>query len=342
MGVEIAAFVVAFFTMFLSTSPAAQAVLQKSIRILVCVLIPKQGYCHRLLWTDIPDGLLHQCHPLCQHVRSCQDHTPKSCWDNSLGQVFTKAWDTMGSNAAVIKHLVKKPYQLLLRERYIQIDLQTLEAFIMLTAGGIHAVDPPNSAKLLELKIIGGVYTVHLKLNEFRPTNTTLTKNEISHFIQGYPPFYRTTVTTTGGLVLNHPITRASQISRGAWILAVGMTISNGPTCLVYNMRRVTHEKPDAYWRGTAVTAAFQMFGRTLQKLKGYEEARGPHPRAGPGRDLWSTAAISCYNRMMTSEYSAYPWTWKKPLTERSPLFESVVGQCPCIQGCIGNAAHST
>lgn len=342
MAMEIAAFMVAFLTMFVSASPAAQALLQKSIRSLVCLLRPNHGHCRRLLWEDIPDGLLHQCHPLCHHVQASQDHDPSYCWDSSLGQVFTKAWDSVGSNSTVVRHLAKKPYQLLLSGQYFQIDVHTLEAFVVLTAGGLHASEPPNLARLLEMKSIGGIYTVHLKLDELVPINTTLIKNEIDRFIQGYPPFYRTTVTTTGGLVLNHPIAKAGHLGCGAWVLAVGMTISNGPTCLVHNMRRVTHEKPDAYWRGTAVMAAFQMFGRTLQKLKEYEETHGPHPRPGPGRDLWTTAAISCYDRMMTSEYSAYPWTWKKPLTERSPLFESVVGECPCIQGCIGNAAHAT
>ncbi|KAH7364793.1 hypothetical protein BKA65DRAFT_144572 [Rhexocercosporidium sp. MPI-PUGE-AT-0058] len=186
-----------------------------------------------------------------------------------------------------------------------------------------------------------GLFTLHLTRNSLIPINMSLTKYEVDRLVEGYPPFYRSTVTTTGAVKLTHPITKASHIGRGSWVLAVGMTTMNGHICSVHNMQRIVKRKAEAEWKGTLVMNAFKMIGRALNQLKDYEGTQGPHNRAGPAGGLWSTAAISCFEMILSAEYSYYPWSLKQQEIERSPLFESIVGQYPCSSSCLGEAFHS-
>lgn len=169
----------------------------------------------------------------------------------------------------------------------------------------------------------------------------SLTKQEVDRFVEGYPPFYTTIIKTTGGIYLEHPLNDSGKIGRGSWVLAVGMSTANGPVCTIHNMQTISSEKAEAGWEGTLVMAAFKMIARTLSQLKDYEETRGPHTRLGPARGMWSTAAISCFEAIRGPEYIHYPWSLKQQQIERSPLFESVVGECPCSFSCIGQSPHS-
>jgi hypothetical protein len=117
---------------------------------------------------------------------------------------------------------------------------------------------------LLEVKRFGQIATIHLKAAPSAPMGTKLTKFEMERMIEGYPPFYRRVFETTGNITLDHPITRTDHIGRGAWVLAVGMTNTNGAIPTMYNMQQVAHEQPYAFWRGTHVMSAFKMIQVTL------------------------------------------------------------------------------
>jgi hypothetical protein len=228
-----------------------------------------------------------------------------------------------------------------LSEDYVQTDIHTLKAYIMLTSEICRKCETPDLATLLEIQTFDGISTVHLKATVPVPINPKLTKLEIDRFIEGYPPFYRSTLETTGGVSLNHPIEGTDDFGKGAWVLAVGMTTTNGPISAVYNMQRVTQEKPEAYWKGTLVMTAFKMIGHTLFQLKTYEEKQGPHPRPSPSKTSWSADAIYCYDKIMDPEFSAQPKALKFQQIEESALFKDVVGECPCTYKCIGQEAHS-
>jgi hypothetical protein len=342
---DIATFVVALIAMFLAVSPTAVTVLEQALRRLNCLIWPARGRCRRLLWSDIHDGLLHLCDPRsCSHDidQRNDSHSQTSCWDDTLGRAFNRTWYFINADSNITKYLVKKPDQLPLHEEYIKIDLQTLKAFLLLTIDACRTCETVDAVTLLQIQTFRGQVTAHLQPSGPVPINTHLTKFEIDRIIEGYPPFYRENFTTTGGIALPFPATDTNHIGRGAWILSVGMTTVSGPTPSLYNMQRVSHEKPDAYWRGTLVLRAFHMIDRTLAQLKEYENGQGGHPRTNPTKNAWSRDAQICFNMIMAPGYSLQPWALKKEQIERSNLFEAVVGDCPCYNTCISDSNHST
>jgi hypothetical protein len=52
----------------------------------------------------------------------------------------------------------------------------------------------------------------------------SVSKYELSHILQGYPPWYRTTLYLANGTEVPHPITTFADISRGGWIAAIGLS----------------------------------------------------------------------------------------------------------------------
>jgi hypothetical protein len=347
---DIAAVIIAILAIFVSASPAALALSHQCIRWFMCLIWPDKGRCRRIIWSQIPDGRLHQCHSKCQHVnvQAATPHGYKNCWDDTLGQVFNRVWPLINAKPTDRTYITKKPYQLPFGEEYIQTDVTTLKAFLILTADVCHSCDNKDIVSLLEIKNVGGHFTVHLKATGPLPKNPKLTKEEVDHFVEGYPPFYRTSFTTTGKVTPNQPITGSSYMSWGAWVVAVGMTNTTpgmdptiGPICPVYNMQHVRHEKAEAYWKGTLVMTAFEMIGQTLSQLKDYENREGPHPDAHPSKNSWTKDALICYERIMSREYSLKPWAVKVQQIEESDLFRSMFGACPCTYKCIGNGPHS-
>ncbi|KAH7400358.1 hypothetical protein BKA64DRAFT_480547 [Cadophora sp. MPI-SDFR-AT-0126] len=348
MPMAIAEFVVTFLTLLLAlllaTLPATQTWLQRAFQCLVCLVRPDVGFSRRLVWDDVPPGLLHQCHIDCQHVgqQGMHGHNSTNCLEASIGETLNRAWSLVKSNPTDTKFRMRTPFPLLFAGRYIQTDVHTLKALMMLAAKVCNDCDDkPDAVAQLRVKNIGGLYTVHLNSAPSLPTSNGLTKEEMDLIIEGSQPFYRTTILTTGNLTLDFPMPNSTYSGRGAWILAVGMTTKIGPICSIYNMQRVTHEKTEAFWKGTLVMNAFKMIGRTLSQLGDFERDNLPNPRRGPNKGLWSEAARTCFRTIMSTEYSYWPWSLKKQWIEQSALFESVVGQCPCTRSCIGDAEHS-
>ena len=341
---DIAAVIIAFITVFVSASPAAIAILQQSFRRLYCLVLPARGQCLRLLWSDIQEGLLHHCDPRnCSQTnhQSTKPHDTVNCWVDTLGRVFNRTWYFMNSDSNVTKYITKKPNGLPLGKEYIQTDIQTLKAFLLLTADVCHSCETVDAVGLLEIQRRRGLITIHLPLSGPMPVNTQLTKVEINRIIEGYPPFCREKFTTTGGITLLFPTTKTDHIGQGGWILSVGMSVTIGPTPSLHNMQRVTHERPDAYWRGTLVLTAFHMIGRTLAQLKTYEDSQHEHPRSNPSKRAWSQDALTCFQMIMAPGYSIQPWALKEEQIERSDLFKSIMGECLCYSTCIGNLNHS-
>jgi hypothetical protein len=341
---DIAAVVVALMAMFVSVSPTAMSFLEIAIRRLNSLIWPARGHCRRFVWGDVQDGQLHLCNPQgCSHVngRATRLHSITSCWDQTLGQVFNRAWYFMNADSNATKYVTKKPHQLALSEEYIQTDIQTLKAFLLLTTDVCRTCETVDAITLLEIQRSRGLVSIHLPTSGPMPTNTQFTKFEIDRIIEGYPPFYREHFTTTGGIIIPSPMTKTEHIPRGAWVLSVGMTTTSGPTPCLYNMQRISHKNPDVYWRGTHVLTAFHMIGRTLAQLKTYEDNQRIHPRSNPTKRAWCEDALTCFNMIMTLDYSSQPWALKKEQIEESDLFKSVIGDCPCRHTCIGRSEHS-
>jgi hypothetical protein len=122
---DIAAVVVALMAMLVSASRASLKFFHHLIQRLFVLVLPAYGGCRRISWNDIPDGLLHQRHPQCQHVNgsSATTHKPNSCWDDSIGKVLNSTWSSVNSNTTSPGYIIK-PYDLPLSRGYIQMDVQ--------------------------------------------------------------------------------------------------------------------------------------------------------------------------------------------------------------------------
>lgn len=340
---DIAAVIVALVAVFASVSPMAMPFLEKTFKRFCYLIWPARGRCRRFVWGDVQDGLLHFCDSRgCSHaILTTGLHDTMNCWDQTLGQVFSRSWNVMNTDAYGKKYTTKKPHQLALNDKYIQTDIQTLKAFLLLTADICQTCETMDAANLLKIQNLGGLVTIHLPTSGPMPSNAQFTKFEIDRIIEGFPPFYRAHFTTTGGITLPFPITNTNHIQRGAWVLSVGMTISSGPTPCLYNMQRISHEKMEVYWKGTHVLTSFHMIGRTLAQLEVYEDSQGGHLRSNPTKHLWCQDALTCFRMIMTSQYSSQPWALKKEQIETSDLFKSVMGDCPCYHTCIDRSEHS-
>jgi len=340
---DIAAVLVALMAMLVSASPTTISLLETTSRRLAYLIWPARGRCRRFLWGDVHDGLLHLCDPRgCSHDRdgASKLHNARTCWDQTLGQIFNRTWYFINADENAPKNMTKKPDQLPLHDEYIQTDIQTLKAFLLLTTGVCRSCETVDVVTLLHIQLCRGLITIHLPSSGSMPINKQLTKFEVDRILEGYPPFFREHFVTTGGHTLPFPITETNHIQRGAWVLSVGMTISTGQTPEIHNMQRISHKLPDVYWKGTHVLTAFQMINRTLSQLKVHENSRG-HPRSKPSKGAWTEDALRCFHMIMEPEYSSQPWALKKEQIEGSDLFKSVMGDCPCYRTCIDESDHA-
>jgi hypothetical protein len=158
-----------------SASPTTISLLEKTFRRLTYLIWPARGRCRRFLWGDIQDGLLHLCDPRgCSHGTDTASrlHDATSCWDQTLGQIFNRTWYFINSNSNAAKYVTKKPYPLALHKEYIQTDIQTLEAYLLLTTNVCRSVDTTDATTSLKIQRSSGLITVHLPTSGPMPTNT--------------------------------------------------------------------------------------------------------------------------------------------------------------------------
>ena len=350
VGPMVLAFVAMIVAGLVSASPAATAFYQRWTRRILSFVFPSRGRCHRFLWNDIPAGYIHRCHSACQHVnpQAVQVHNPTNCWDDSIGKVFNQMWSSVTKDMSTGINTVTKPYQLPLFQDFIQTDAQTLRAFLLLTVNICRTWEAADLKSILEIQTYSDIITVHLKAPSLAPTNTDLTRFEVQRMIDGYPPFYRSTFFIPGprNVQLKNPIssTHHVNISRGAWVLAVGLSISNGPIPSFYNMQQLREKNSDNYWKGTLVMTAFDMIGHTLKRLRGFEKSCHTghrHHNDVTWKGLWGDHALTCFNLMMNPDWSSKPWILKTQEIESQALFAPLIGECPCSRTCLGNKPHS-
>jgi hypothetical protein len=307
--------VLGFVTLLLTYSPGDVALLQQWFRKLAGYLWPSKGKCGRLLWGDINEGQL----------------------------VFNQLVCLLQDGASSLTG--KKPYQLPLSKDYIQTDLQTLKAFIMLTADACRSCERLSPDLLLDVRTVGPIATVKTRPPARDLIIPSLSKFEVDKLIEGYPPFYRAKYRSTGGVTFDHPITDTDQMRHGAWILAVGMTLDIGAIPSLHNLQRISDEKFDSFWQSTVVMSAFRFLKRTLGQLQTFEETRrdmlhrhGKHQ--DDCKELWTQHAFTCYHMILDPTYSSQPQTIQTENIETTKLFEPLIGDHACSFRCLDPNPH--
>jgi hypothetical protein len=93
----------------------------------------------------------------------------------------------MNVDSDVAKYTAKKPHQLALKEDYVQTDIQTLKAFLLLTTDVCRGCETEDAVTLLEIQRSRGLVTLHLPTSGPMPTNTQHTKFENRSNYRGIP-----------------------------------------------------------------------------------------------------------------------------------------------------------
>lgn len=102
------------------------------------------------------------------------------------------------------------------------------------------------------------------------------------------------------------------------------------------HLQLVTEERTDPFWKCTLVMTALRHIRRTIELIGEFErKKRSDEPTQ------WTRCALRCYDLIMSEEYSLLPWPLKVQQVEKSKLFATVVGSCPCQTTCLGQQHHS-
>ncbi|KAI2630747.1 hypothetical protein GGR54DRAFT_167462 [Hypoxylon sp. NC1633] len=221
----------------------------------------------RLQWQDIPQGRVHQCSSQGVWYSTCSHHTAqhrqdKECWKSSasLASCFTRAWEISTRKPQYVTLI---PDGLPPESRFLCTDARTVLAFALCTAGKVKSLDwHPQTLSFDSTRIecetlLNKKTTVaHLRGTFQSERCQMLTKATLERMLSGYPPWYRETYTTRAKIDVPFPIASESDIPRGGWIIAVGLTDLD-----------LEHQKPLALYRSPDEpdAPAFRQNGRAFR-----------------------------------------------------------------------------
>lgn len=218
----LASLIVALSAIALTISPASLEFISSIVRPLVSAIRPSLGKCETFEWAQIPDGPLHTCtYPphTCKHIGV---HDASQSWENALTEFF----------AIKRSNFVRKPKQLSLGTTYIRTDVKTLKSFMSLlnTSEALNPWDVGEVPLRIVFKPVEGLMTAYAQIRRDLPTilsdeyRLDVTKHEMELIFRGYPPWYQNPLSIEGGRHVQHPIVDESDLSRGGWIVAVGLS----------------------------------------------------------------------------------------------------------------------
>ena len=184
----------------------------------------------RLKWDDVPAGKVHDCSATQGLFISCYHSHPhsaqKRCWESESGlaTVYNRAWELSKRKPQFAKHV---PDDLPSSNPYISTDARIVLAFVLVTAperkgGDWNAAAFTYGSSKLACKSWKGITFCHVQ-GSFKRIRADLTKYELERMLDGYPPWYRDNFVTWGMVNLPFPISGLSDVSRGGWIVAVGL-----------------------------------------------------------------------------------------------------------------------
>lgn len=222
VSVDVGTLVIAVFGLLVTFNPQVVRLIRWTHLKVRSWLTPGDLVCESFSWQNF-NGLIHS-HQFSNNPSQCTlclalfAHTEsKSCWTQTLELAFNSIWVSPGSRI-----YVRKPAQLPLSETFLRVDGRMVLAYFFVTAR-IHEFKQEmlsSSLQYIDLSASDGIIVAHLgrasKLIE-------LTKDEIEHILEGWPPFYRQTFETNEGYRLPSPIQTFDDVRRPAWIVAIGL-----------------------------------------------------------------------------------------------------------------------
>jgi hypothetical protein len=186
------------------------------------ILRPYEFVCERLEWIDVPEGLIHACtipKENCQHADPPLQHKDRN--QEPIVFLFFK-WPKRGN-------FVRKPKDLDLGTRYIRTDPIVLKAICFLFSRLAESKYHESGARIV-IEDVGSTTTGYITPGPlerelyFISNRIELTKKELEHILDGYPPWYSESLILANGNSIPHPIKSMEDVARGGWIIAVGLS----------------------------------------------------------------------------------------------------------------------
>ena len=216
---------------------------------------PPSARCERLEWQDIPNGVLRD--DLTGQPIFIEHESGDNCLSSTIGLVFKHAW----ISAARRDQWVPKPKELDIRRKYVRVDIKTLQAYVLLVhvVGAEDYYDEPT----VHFQEVGKILTAHLTASEAALSPSSVSKQDLELFLQGYPPLYKTFIKLPDDSTVQGPIRSVADITRGGWIVAVGLIREH---CLfAHNMKVVSSATSEGWiwnsrsppWRSALINAVF-------------------------------------------------------------------------------------
>lgn len=144
------------------------------------ILQPSSAVCERLLWDDIPDGLLHT------GTNTIHSAAEVCFTAEHVAGLFDRAWNSPARRGK----LVKKPKNLPLDKKYLQIDRMVAMALLLMTYGYYEELEERHGILLMKG---GGLQMKNRPIygvwDPLEPERKQITKAEMSLYTQGYPQF---------------------------------------------------------------------------------------------------------------------------------------------------------
>jgi hypothetical protein len=254
----------------ISISPVVLSCLSRSCISIRNLVLPSGNRCQRITREEVSVRDLHICSQWTQKTLPKYAHTdrvvvpmrpdPPLC-EHSLPSKF------FNMNPALRDTFTKKPPELAYATRYIRMDMWTLGAYLLHWQNGQPRVEIERVGSILVAKVIADLQT-HPILPF--PTICHLTKNDVDGLLKGYPPFYREKLYTIHGDEVRHPIRNVADVSRGGWIMALGL-------CRLFLVGKHRMRKPDLGPEESIAPLLYVIrpFKRILEVLDRFEEAFG-------------------------------------------------------------------
>lgn len=150
------------------------------------------------------------------------------------------------------REYVKKPEALdFFGGSYLCVDVKLLVALMLCSVKsdksiswreGAHSYDDDFS---LKIRTVGEDLLVAHFRGQFKQERVQYTKKEITVLMDGYPPWYREQVVCSHGLTIPFPIDSIADITRGGWVIAVGLMDSNRKPMALYIVPNTADQQKD-------------------------------------------------------------------------------------------------
>ncbi|ETS85208.1 hypothetical protein PFICI_03233 [Pestalotiopsis fici W106-1] len=276
--------------------------------------------CERLEWQDIPDGELRRGEEDLNPLKAIKkdvsyfSHSDTDCLGSTYGNVFQCAW----TSAQRRDRRVFKPYQLNASKHYVRTDRKTLEAFLLL-----------SHTSRIQFLNVDGILTAHLPLYPGGQQHSR-TKHEVEKILQGYPPFYLQRIKVTDTTTVSSPISSAKDITRGGWIVGVGLDSDRTPPLSTHNMESgfspprgwsahvrspfSFREDEPSPWMSTGMVYSVNRFGEVLSKLL----VQFPDNEA-------VRTAVRFYEDLTTGKTDPGPLSYPFDIMQGYPVFRELV-----------------